>query len=382
MLLPKRKLFTSNILICMAITLFMCFLLQTSFLHWLLFTLHDTLFRLQASLLLNKKHIIPSPKSLGIDLSVLVACAYFWTYQKTVGKKIGWSMALGIFMIPISIYLFNTHGLLILSVPIVIGVTIGIALDSSREIILNRFHRKIVEEKHDAEYNILRHLNHNVRPSIQMAKSPINAVTSFLESRGILNETLARRLDGSNETVGEALQHALVSLGHINDILDSTRKLVTHEIRREDFQEVNICELFGNEVTPLFATTFPISVLCNRTIKIRLHKQSFVEAVLNIIRNAEIHGFPEERSNARLTFHIAERRKSIVIDYTNNGRPFPENLDEKDFLTFGKKSGDSPGEGLGGAWIGKVIMAHNGSFEIIRDEHPLHFRIMLPKGGI
>ena len=56
--------------------------------------------------------------------------------------------------------------------------------------------------------------------------------------------------------------------------------------------------------------------------------------------------------------------------------------EEKDFLAFGRKSGDSPGEGLGGAWIGKVIAAHNGSFEIIRDEHALHFRIMLPKGGI
>ena len=54
-------------------------------------------------------------------------------------------------------------------------------------------------------------------------------------------------------------------------------------------------------------------------------------------------------------------------------------MDEKKFLSFGTKSSDSPGEGLGGAWIGKVIEAHDGSFGIIRDETPVHFRIILPR---
>jgi nitrogen-specific signal transduction histidine kinase len=158
--------------------------------------------------------------------------------------------------------------------------------------------------------------------------------------------------------------------------------LVTHEIRREDFQEVNICELFERDIIPLYASTMSIALQCDRAIKIRLHKQSFIEAMLNLVRNAVVHGYQGDCSNAALLFRITERRRRIVIDYTNNGRPFPDNLSEKDFLTFGRKSGDSPGEGLGGAWIGKVIAAHNGSFEVIRDEQPLHFRIMLPKGGI
>src|ERR1039457_1274920 len=119
-----------------------------------------------------------------------------------------------------------------------------------------------------------------------------------------------------------------------------------------------------------------IAVRSHGATIIRLHRQSLIEAMLNLIRNAEVHGFQGDCSSALLLFRITELRKKIVIDYTNNGRPFPENLSEKDFLTFGRKSGDSPGEGLGGAWIGKVIAAHNGSFEIIRDEYPLHFRIM------
>jgi nitrogen fixation/metabolism regulation signal transduction histidine kinase len=261
-------------------------------------------------------------------------------------------------------------------------VTFGMALDALQEYYSNRFRRKIVAEKHDAEFNILRHLNHNVKPNILMAKSPIAAVASFLESRNLLDETLAKRLDGSDETVREALDHAMISLEHINDILESTRNLVTHEIRRADFQEINIRDLFEREIIPLYASRMAISVQSDNGIKILLHRQSFIEAMLNLIRNAEVHGFQGDGPKGELLFRITERRKRIVIDYTNNGIPFPGNLTAKDFLAFGRKSGDSPGEGLGGAWIGKVIAAHNGSFEIIRDEHPLHFRIILPKGGI
>jgi K+-sensing histidine kinase KdpD len=319
---------------------------------------------------------------MALDLSVVLLCAYFWTYQKSPANKIVTTLGLGLILTPVSLYLFARFGVLSLSLLIVSGVTVGQALDAAREYLSNRFQRKIVAEKHDAEFNILRHLNHNVKPNILMAKSPISAVASFLESRNMLDDPLAQRLDGSNETVREALDHAMISLDHINDILESTRQLVTHEIRREDFQEVNIAELFERDIIPLYTSTMSIDLQCDSAIKIRLHRQSFIEAILNLVRNAEVHGYQGDCSNAALLFRITEQRRRIVIDYTNNGRPFPENLTARDFLTFGRKSGDSPGEGLGGAWIGKVISAHNGSFEIIRDEYPLHFRIMLPKGGI
>jgi len=70
----------------------------------------------------------------------------------------------------------------------------------------------------------------------------------------------------------------------------------------------------------------------------------------------------------------------VTIDYTNNGHPLPVSMDEDEFLSFGKKSINSEGEGLGGAWIGKVVEAHDGKFEIIRDNNPVHFRFTFPKG--
>lgn len=382
MLLTKQKLFTSNILICLAIALFMFFLVQPPLLYNILLFLIKVLINIHFALIDNKASFSPTIISLVLDLAVVLVCAYIWTYQNKAANKIVATLALGAILVPVSLYLFSRFDVLSIALLIVLGVTLCMALDAAREYVFNRFHRKIIGEKYDAEYNILRHLNHNVKPNILMAKSPITAVISFLESRKMLDETLAKRLDGSDETIREALEHAMISLEHISGILDSTRKLVTHEIRPEDFQEVNIHELFEREIVPLSASKMSITVRCGNEIKIRLHRQSFIEAMLNLIRNAEVHGFQGDCCNAGLSFLITERRKRIVVDYTNNGRRFPENLTDKDFLTFGKKSGDSPGEGLGGAWIGKVIVAHNGTFEIIRDEQPLHFRITLPKGGM
>lgn len=381
MFLPNRKLFTSNVLICIAIALFVYFLLQTSLLHWLLLQLINLLLNIHFSKILGKSSFTPSLASLLLDFCVLLICAYFWSYLQRPLERVGATAALGVFLIPVTWHLFITYDILSISVLLVLGVTLCMTLEAAREFLRNRVNRKLTEEKHDAEYNILRHLNHNVKPNIQMAKSPVTAVISYLHSKNLLNEPLAKRLDGSVETVGEALSNAMISLEHINNVLEAARELVIHEIKREDFEEIELCRLLREEIVPLYASKLTITVDCARAMPIRLHRQSFIEAMNNLIRNAETHGFQGDCTTAELLFQLTEKRKSVVIDYTNNGRPFPENLAEKDFLAFGQKSGDSPGEGLGGAWIGKVIAAHNGSFEIIRDGHPLHFRIMLPKGG-
>lgn len=381
-MLPNRKLFTSNLLICTAIALFMFFLIQTSLLHSAVLLLLNALLTFHFVLLSNKAYLIVTPVSLLIDVCVLLVCAWIWTYQKTVQRRLVCLALSGLVLLPVTYVLFMRQGVLIISLLIVIGVGIGMAADAALDRFSTRFRTKIVAEKHDAEYNILRHLNHNVKPSLLMATSPLNALMSFLESRGLDTETLSRRLDGSNETAGEALRNAVISLEHIGTILDSTRQLVTREIRPDDFQEVELRALFMQEIIPLFASKLPVVLICNNPVRMRVHRQSFIEALHNLIRNAEVHGFQGDCTLARLTFEIRERRRSVVIDYTNNGRSFPENLSEKEFLTFGLKSADSPGEGLGGAWIGKVIAAHNGTFKIVRDEHPLHFRIVLPKRGI
>lgn len=239
---------------------------------------------------------------------------------------------------------------------------------------------KGVDKKQEAEFSIVRHLAHSIRPKLHIAKSPVSSIIDFLKDRELLGETLSVRLDGRKETVGEALEQAVKTLDQISDILASTRKLVTSEIGRSEFQEGDICKILERDIKPIYANQkFRIMVHCKGDCSLKLHRESFIEAINNLIMNAKVHAFAEGVKDAELRFNVHEAVNEVIIDYTNNGLKFPEDMTEEQFLTFGERRIGSPGEGLGGAWIGRFVEAHMGFFKIVRDKHPVHFRITLPK---
>ena len=239
-----------------------------------------------------------------------------------------------------------------------------------------------VADKQQTEHAILRHISHSVNPTVQMALSPIRGVIGYLGGRGLLADVVARRRDGSSETVGAALDTAMVSLRQIREILETTESIFGNQVTAADFEEVSLVELFEHEIVPLFPDTkFSLLVNCGRGTTVRLHRPSFVQAVKNIIRNAEMHGFPDGFTGTRplyVRFDIRETVKEVEIDCTNNGVPFPQELKIRDFLTFGRKGKQSPGKGLGGAWVKKCIEIHGGTFEKLAND-PVRFRITLPK---
>ncbi|AJE03228.1 hypothetical protein GPICK_07540 [Geobacter pickeringii] len=371
----------ANIIVGASVALFVYFLKGTTILENGISYLIALLFAFNVTLIKNKIHYAPSYLGTVLDGVMLVGTALLWTYVRRFSTRLLAVLGLSALLVPVTLLIFRYQGILVSTLLVVLGIAFVIMVEGVVDFAVRRFRSRLLNEKQDAEFSIIRHLTHNVKPNIQIARSPIVAVTDYLAERKMLDEALAMRLDGTVETVGEALRNALSSLARINDILDSTRKLVTQEIRREEFEKTDLRQLFTDEILPGHSRTFAVGLDCPPQLVARIHRGSFVEAMNNIIRNAAVHGYPDGAAGAELCFRISETRKRIVIDYTNNGRPFPANLSVRDFLSFGIKSAESPGEGLGGAWIGKVIEAHSGRFEIIRDHYPVHFRIFLPKGG-
>jgi nitrogen-specific signal transduction histidine kinase len=376
----KTGSFVANLLIGTSIAFFVYFVEQTGFLQRFLNFIIYLLLSVAGSVLKYKYFHTLTWKGIIIDTCVVVTATLIWTAFRGFAARVLTNTLLFLLLIPVSLYLFNRYAVVISAAPIVLGIIMAIAIDAAVELKKQRFRRKLAEEKQEAEFSVIRHLAHNVRPNLQITRSPLASIRDFLEREGLLDTELSRRLDGSAETIGEALDKAIAGISRISAVIDSTRRLVTREIPREEFVETNVKELLEREIFPLHAGRFAL-VATGTPCRVRLHRNSFVEAVNNLIRNAEVHGFPEAAPADELRFSLKETRNSLVIDYTNNGLSFPSNLTTREFLTFGVKSTDSPGEGLGGAWIGKVIDAHGGSFEIIRDDNPVHFRITLPKGG-
>lgn len=377
----RQGTFIGNVLLGGAIAFLVYFIQQTGLVELLLNRILYLLLLAIGTLVRYKQFHSLSPFGLLVDAGVILLAAAFWTYLKTAAARVLANGLLFLALMPLTVVLFNRYAILSSGLAIVLGVIVAIVLDAASDLARNRFRLRIAEEKQEAEYSVVRHLAHNVKPSLQIARSPLVSLQGLLADRGLLDAGLSRRLDGTIETAGEALENAIASLGQINGIIDNTRKLVTREIPREEFRELELKELLERDVFPLHAGGRFRLVAEGPAVRVRLHRESFIEAVNNLLRNAEVHGFPDVRPDAGVRFLLRQTRKNIVIDYTNNGRPFPANLSAADFLSFGRKSAESPGEGLGGAWIGKVIEAHGGRFEILRGGEPVHFRITLPRRG-
>lgn len=377
----RQGAFLANLLIGGAVAFLVYFIQQAGLIELLLNRILYLLLLAIGTVIRYKQFHALTWSGLLVDAVIVVVAAGSWTYLKTAPARILCNGILALILIPLTFYLSTRYGIFSSGLPIVSGIIVAIVLDAASDLAKKRLRQRIAGEKQEAEFSIVRHLAHNVKPSLQIARSPLIALHGLLAERGLLDAELSRRLDGSRETAGEALDNAIASLGQINGIIDNTRKLVTREINRDEFRDVELKELLEKEVFPLHAGGKFRLVIEGTAVKVRLHRDSFVEAVNNLLRNAAVHGCPDHRPDAEVRFLLRQTRKSAVIDYTNNGRPFPANLSAADFLSFGRKGAESPGEGLGGAWIGKVIEAHAGQFEIVRDGAPVHFRITLPRRG-
>lgn len=336
-----------------------------------------------AAVLNQQRGALPVWPGLLIDHLVVLIAAALAAFPATQARRVTGNLLFLLLLVPVTLYLLISHGILLNGVPVVVGIILITSIDYYTR--RNRLEQQtlITSEKQHSEFKIVSQIAHSVRPQLLIARTPLETVMQHLDEQGLLQSQLpGQLLDGSRETVGDALRTALQSLSHIGDVVGNARQLVGREISPNDFEELDLGELFLREIIPPYqAREFKIEVYSQLRKPVRLHRTSFVEAVNNLIRNAEVHGFPSacNRQDKLVTFRITENVKAVVIDYTNNGQPFPANLSERDFLAFGVKSHSSTGEGLGGAWIGKVIEAHHGTFEIVRDEQPLHFRITLPK---
>lgn len=264
---------------------------------------------------------------------------------------------------------------------VILLVTTGAILDDLIERRSRRRRARALEDRQQAEFRVLRHIAHSVNPTIQVAMSPLSAARDFLREHGQLDGRIARRRDGTGETVGDALDTAIISLQQIRDVLGDTEHIFGDRVREEEFEEVGLRELFESEILPLHAgKAFGIRVDIPDGIRLRLHRTLFVQAIRNLLRNAEVHGFPDSFRPAELPEVRFEARagiREVAIDCVNNGAPFPAGFTLKDFLAFGKKGKSSPGKGLGGAWIGKFVEVHGGDFRKLSND-PVHFRITIP----
>jgi hypothetical protein len=326
------------------------------------------------------------PVSLAATLTgygaVIVLSAGFCTYADSLRRIVVLNAGLMLLVL-----LLGRTGALDVRLPlgtliVVALIVVGALLDHAVELRRLKRSARALAARQETEHMILRQISHSINPTIQMALSPVAALVQHLAARHQLDDVLARRRDGSDETVGEALEAALVSMRQIREVMETTENLFGGRIGPAEFTPVSLQEVFEREILPLFPERqFAINLRCDPGVEVSIHVPSFVQAMKNIIRNAQVHGFSPGltgRGEPFVLFEIRTTVKEVMIDAVNNGLPFPQGVQTSDYLAFGKKGKNSPGKGLGGAWVDKFVALHNGEFRKVSND-PVHLRITLPR---
>lgn len=98
---------------------------------------------------------------------------------------------------------------------------------------------------------------------------------------------------------------------------------------------------------------------------INVNGSAFMQAVMNIIRNAEKHGFTDKgRDDYAMTIevHLDPSGKYFLFEFSNNGSPLPDGMDAERYGTKGDSSGN--GKGFGGYYVKKMAESFGGSIDV------------------
>lgn len=245
----------------------------------------------------------------------------------------------------------------------------------------------------EAEESIIRVLVHNILPDVAAAKLALNRIERFLCRKGLLKEPvedptsfdLFDSFDEEDIQETEVVEDVFDGINKywrtFEEALIKTKETVQLKLEEKDFEEINIKDLLNN-IKDLkmrdIENRYEIEVDCP-DIYVYLNVGSFTIMIKNLLRNAEIHGFDfkNKSENYKVKFKIIDRGDKLHIEYENNGKSFT--ITKEEFIKAGIKRKNSPGYGLGGAYVDRVIKAHKGSFKILNSKEGVKMEFELPK---
>ncbi|MCH2044840.1 MAG: N-6 DNA methylase [Saprospiraceae bacterium] len=182
-------------------------------------------------------------------------------------------------------------------------------------------------------------------------------------------------------------------LGYSISMIDAAGSIIKADKSRLELSHINLKDLllelksnYANEKNFLIQIEveeddngheLPIHTYADRS--------QLITAFSNLIENAKRHGFTEDRRFLiRFRLGLSSDGKDIVIEYKNDGRPFPSSFSFKDFIGYGNYAGETGHSGVGGFLIYQILDNHNGAIDYREDidkndPFKVQFEITLPR---
>lgn len=199
-------------------------------------------------------------------------------------------------------------------------------------------------------------------------------------------------LDDTHDTLGDAMHRIELLLRHTISTLDATSSIIKADKSRLELQYTNVKTLL-EEVAHLYAfeKNFMVKIdveLDSNGVELpiytHLDPMQLTTALVNLIENAKRHGFTEEMKHLiYFRLGMSDDKQEVIIDYQNDGKPFPEEFSFEDFISYGAHAGESGHSGIGGYLIYQIINNHEGTISFRtnldrNDPFKVQFEITLP----
>ena len=103
-----------------------------------------------------------------------------------------------------------------------------------------------------------------------------------------------------------------------------------------------------------------------------------------MIENAKRHGFIDHKKYLiHFKVGLSNDKKEVIIEYKNDGKPFPAAFSFEDFISYGNYAGETGHSGIGGYLIQQIMENHEGTLiyhdKVDRsDPFKVQFEIVLP----
>lgn len=219
---------------------------------------------------------------------------------------------------------------------------------------------------------------HCLRQYLADITSGVSALTKYVDKHNlgegvfseILNMTLSDHLSRLSNTVDE---------------MDRKLELLT---QTKDFGEpakINLLNFLKKfKGTKDYKVEHLIKVSKGAEYIVSINESDFSEVIQNIVSNAVMHGFTEEKSGnvIRIVLSYDRDDNMYVVNISNNGKPMPKGMDSKRYGIKGEIAGNTGHEGIGGYRVKSIIEHFKGSYSVDNDENslfPVQITIKLPK---
>jgi signal transduction histidine kinase len=220
---------------------------------------------------------------------------------------------------------------------------------------------------------VMKFVKHEIGNILMGPNLFIDQLETFLVKESIVMDQPMSDMPGSN-SIGDRLQSAKSGLDQINYILNNMKDILDSNRDNMNIQRTELLSFFRKTLEGALSEKSNVRLYIGINEEYQSPKKiyGFIDhsqmdlLLRNFVENSCKHGFTDGEDH-HIVVNISEPEddKMLWISLINDGNPFPENFEMKDFLTLGKRTEASKGSGLGGYLTGLIVKNHGGEINLM-----------------